>query len=739
MASDYDPAQSPTVSARDAARDNEDTQMVLRLVERLGSLLDQSELYYRMPRVIGESGHWAGVWLFTRESANSYALRGQWDGTSQPIAQVLVNDVQLRELLAHSVLPGIFLDREGRSALATLLHIERGVTVVVARNPNTGVPSTNASHSQDEPADFVLVLALSARTTPERAQRITRTILPVIASTLLVAARYERANQTLRQMQEQTEMLQRLDREISEHIQLDTVCAMVMDWAMRYTRATAGAVLLLDDELAHSTERHFRLVKQHGYLMSMSERDDALARTLNAPDSPPMQAARTATTQRRGDIGNKAGSSRKVRTGWERAAQMPAHLSVPIRRDNRTIGVIVVESAVETFTDEQIAFVERLAARAAVAIEHARLYTQTALEREKLQTILVDTADIVLAVDESDRIMFVSQSAVARLGLESSGAVLGLSFEVALANTPLLKAFVFARTSNSRVMQEVRLPIREDEIPPGEREEGTFNTYYAHFSRRQGLGWIIVMHDITPLKAVDQAKTELLSNVTHDLKTPLLSITSYVSLLQRAYPQVFSEDNAGRYVHGVMRSVDTMRGLIEDLVNFAEMEQGVRLQIERFDLREVLGESVALQMPIASLREVTVHPPDMPPDLPLIEGDPVRLAQVFSNLISNAIKYTPSGGEVRVFAARHGENVVITVRDTGIGISPEDQARVFDRFQRVRRDETRQIEGTGLGLAIVRRLVEVHYGQIGLESKIGEGSTFTIHLPVDQPEQPQRS
>jgi two-component system phosphate regulon sensor histidine kinase PhoR len=121
---------------------------------------------------------------------------------------------------------------------------------------------------------------------------------------------------------------------------------------------------------------------------------------------------------------------------------------------------------------------------------------------------------------------------------------------------------------------------------------------------------------------------------------------------------------------------------------------------------------------------------DLPSGLPPVRGEHFRLSQIFNNLIGNAVKYTPPSGEVRIIAEERGSTVHVTIQDNGLGISPEDQAHIFDRFYRVRRPETDSIDGTGLGLAIVKTLVEAHDGEIGLESHLGQGSSFYVTFPA---------
>jgi two-component system phosphate regulon sensor histidine kinase PhoR len=166
----------------------------------------------------------------------------------------------------------------------------------------------------------------------------------------------------------------------------------------------------------------------------------------------------------------------------------------------------------------------------------------------------------------------------------------------------------------------------------------------------------------------------------------------------------------------------------------AKIEAGIELDVRPVSARQVVEQCIEQVRQIADSKAMILTN-DIPADAPPIKGDIKRLTQVFANLIGNAVKYTPPEGKVRVWAEAHGASLMIAVEDTGLGISPEDQTRIFDRFYRVRRAETESIEGTGLGLAIVKRLVETHRGQIGLQSRVGEGSTFYVTLPTfDQPE-----
>jgi signal transduction histidine kinase len=182
-------------------------------------------------------------------------------------------------------------------------------------------------------------------------------------------------------------------------------------------------------------------------------------------------------------------------------------------------------------------------------------------------------------------------------------------------------------------------------------------------------------------------------------------------------------------VQMIRRSIQNMRQLIDDLLDLAKIESGLQLDLQPVQISAIVADCIESLRPAAQNKSMSIMN-DLQGDMPEIIGDRARLRQILINLISNAVKYTPPEGWVKVRAEQRGNVLRLAVQDNGLGISPEDQIHVFDRFYRVRRPETDSIEGTGLGLAIVKSLVEAHRGQIGLESRMGEGSTFYFTLPV---------
>jgi signal transduction histidine kinase len=396
------------------------------------------------------------------------------------------------------------------------------------------------------------------------------------------------------------------------------------------------------------------------------------------------------------------------------ANNIKSQLAVPIMREDRVVAVMTLESKkLNGFTDSHIEFVQKLATRAAVAIDNARLFNETVREREKLSHILSNIADVVIVVGTDNKIVLINQSALAALRLYPDKSYTGQLFTEAIEHSGLLDVYRRAKELNEGLIEELTL----------------FNerTYYTNLTIHEGIGWIIVLQDITPFKEMDKLKSELIATVSHDLKQPLSVMTGYLDLLEMK--NVFDEQSAN-FVSMIDRSIKNMRQLIDDLLDLARIESGVELEFAPVPIKPLLEECVELARPAAQNKHMAVIV-DLPDDLAAVRGERARLRQIFDNLISNAIKYTPPEGTVKIFAESRGITLRISVQDNGLGISPEDQAHIFDRFYRVRRPETDSIDGTGLGLAIVKTLVEAHHGKIGLESRLGEGSTFYVTLPTD--------
>ncbi len=232
------------------------------------------------------------------------------------------------------------------------------------------------------------------------------------------------------------------------------------------------------------------------------------------------------------------------------------------------------------------------------------------------------------------------------------------------------------------------------------------------------------------LELASAHKSEFLANMSHELRTPLNAIIGFTQVLQQ---KLFGDVNEKQeeYLEDVNSSADHLLALINDILDLSKVEAGqVELEVERFSLRDALERGMVMIRERATKNGVALQL-ELDPQVDLVEGDERRIRQVVFNLLSNAVKFTSKGGHVDVSATRQDGEVMVAVADTGPGIAPEDQDRIFEEFQQAKSDGNgERPEGTGLGLALSKSLVELHGGRIWVESKPGQGSTFTFTIPV---------
>jgi PAS domain S-box-containing protein len=231
------------------------------------------------------------------------------------------------------------------------------------------------------------------------------------------------------------------------------------------------------------------------------------------------------------------------------------------------------------------------------------------------------------------------------------------------------------------------------------------------------------------LEVASKHKSDFLANMSHELRTPLNAIVGFSQVLkQKLFGQV--NDKQEEYLDDILSSADHLLSLINDILDLSKVEAGqVELEVGLFSLREALERGVVMVRERASKNGVSLKL-ELDPNVDLVQGDERRIRQVVFNLLSNAVKFTPQGGQVDVSTASVNGEVRVAVKDTGPGISPEDQSRIFEEFQQARDTNGERPEGTGLGLALSKSLVELHGGRIWVESEPGRGSTFTFTIPL---------
>jgi len=246
---------------------------------------------------------------------------------------------------------------------------------------------------------------------------------------------------------------------------------------------------------------------------------------------------------------------------------------------------------------------------------------------------------------------------------------------------------------------------------------------------RQVLGTVTVLHDVTSFRELDEMKSNFVRHVSHELRAPLSAIKQQHSVILDG----LAGELTGKQKELLNRAQDKIQGLLDminDLLDLAKMESGHGfLQLVPLNLADILERVISLMRAKAEGQRLLLDL-RLPEDLPLVQADARSIEEVFTNLISNGINYSPDGGTVSVSATASGEYLEVRVSDSGVGIAPEEIPKIFDKFYRVKHPQTRKVIGTGLGLSIVKGIIEEHRGSVEVESKPGIGTTFRVLLPT---------
>ncbi|MCJ7433280.1 MAG: ATP-binding protein [Anaerolineales bacterium] len=330
-------------------------------------------------------------------------------------------------------------------------------------------------------------------------------------------------------------------------------------------------------------------------------------------------------------------------------------------------------------------------------------------ERAKLSAIFSTIQDGVVVLDEGKHILFVNH-AICEAFKVKEGSIIGRPIEDAIPH-PELKSLLLRSQDG---------PLKYHEI---NFDEG--QVFNAQFSPIPGVGSAITMQDISYLKELDRLKTDFVQTVSHDLRSPLTAVLSYTELMTRAgalNPQ--QQDFLGK----IQSSVQHITTLVNDLLDLGRVEAGFDTRRERVDFENVLKYTLDTFDAEIKKRKINLVV-KVAENLPPLRANPIRIRQMLDNLIGNAIKYVPEAGMVFVGIYQEGQQIILEVKDSGPGIPPNEQSRIFDKFYRASNVPDSAI-GSGLGLAIVKSIVENHQGRVWVESDLDEGTSFFVILPV---------
>ena len=362
------------------------------------------------------------------------------------------------------------------------------------------------------------------------------------------------------------------------------------------------------------------------------------------------------------------------------------------------------------------------------AMKHTGALKDIVYEKSRMRVLIDLLANGVMITDAEKKVVLANRAFIKTMGFEEYD-IIGFPFKVLIKDKVLQKMIESALSMTKDLLTELTEELEIEEN--GDDKKTVYVAKCRPFRDRAGrnLGAITVLNDITYLKDIIQRKSDFVSMVAHEIRSPMNSVMAQLKVIQDGLAGEVTQNQS----HILGRASEKLSGLVSlssELLNMASKEAGlIALERTECDLTEVIIDQVDFHRPKADAKGVKLDRETLP-GLPKVLANRQNMEEVLTNLITNAINYTPAGGKITVSASLEKHYLCIRVRDNGLGIEEEELGRIFDRFYRVKNQKTRYIIGTGLGLPIVKSIVEAHEGKIRVESEVDHGSTFSVYLPL---------
>jgi PAS domain S-box-containing protein len=412
-----------------------------------------------------------------------------------------------------------------------------------------------------------------------------------------------------------------------------------------------------------------------------------------------------------------------------RAIGMPLYqvIALPMTVRDMMVGVIyVLRHSAFTFADRRV--LSAFAGQAAIAVHNARLYQQVTREKQRLDAIIENSGDGVMLLDREQRIIVFNRALTLMTGIPAEEAIGQTCDEVLVLHDPHTNQKAPDLTcplNRCRDGEQFYIEgdyVREDDI------RITLGITYSPLLDADGqlVNIIANVRDITHFREAEEMKSTFISVISHELKTPVALIKGYAGTLLRKDAD-WDKEIITESLEIIEEESDRLAQLIDNLLDASRLQAG-QLRLDRSEVN-LADMATRLVQEFRTQSNVHTFEVDFSLRYPIIQGDAERLRQVLTNLISNAIKYSPESGKI-IVSGRYDENqVYVAVSDQGIGIPAGERERIFDRFYRIDSALTRRTQGAGLGLYLVKSVVEAHGGRIWVSSAPGQGSTFVFTLP----------
>lgn len=537
---------------------------------------------------------------------------------------------------------------------------------------------------------------------------------------------YEQTDAALARRVEELTAVEEISRELAGTLSLETVIHRLLARALQLTRAHRGIIALYDRD-----QGSLRLLAQSGFPPEMER---------YRVESWPLDRGvigRVARTGRLALLPDVTADPEYVGASENTASQ----LCIPIVHDRQVIGAITLESNdLAAFTAEHVRFVQLIAEHAAIAINNAQLFGQVTETRDRLQAILNSTRDAVIVMDTGGQVILTNPGVRALLG-ESAEEWLWLNHlagpgvaaldDAAPAVSPDVESLLAAMHQvPDRPEEAVAIAANLDDAGRRRYVEGTATPVLS--TDGQVLGRVAILRDVTSQNELEHFRDEMTRMLLHNLQGPLAAIISSLEMLRDDYGVV--TDEPGELVRIALTSSRRLYIRLESLLKIRQLEEKrVPLDIQPAPLPHLVQPVIQEYLPIAVAGRVTLDA-DIPSDLPPVLVDEELIGRLFSNLLDNALKYTPAGGHIAIRAAldpySEAPRLRCAVADTGPGISPDILDLIFEKYQRGARPTHTYRGGSGIGLHYCRLVIQAHGGTIWAESQVGHGSTFYFTLPV---------
>jgi signal transduction histidine kinase len=485
------------------------------------------------------------------------------------------------------------------------------------------------------------------------------------------------------------------------------------------------AILVLIDE-------RYELIVASSYLIDSASKEliiNQLERTLSIGDLKSM------------NIDGLNVISKVTTKGSPPLPPMESILSIPLITRAENEGAILLGSSKrDAFTSDDRVVLNIFAHEFALFVENEKIKRGLADSKMRLESMLKSMSEGVIALGVNQEVILINPAG--RDLLELSDVKYGRALWESISNQMIMELHADMKRGEGIISREIDIGNLEDE-----HKYIRFHIAPARDSLGAHSGWIMILTDISKEKEVDRMKSEFISTTSHELRTPLAAIKESVMLiLDETAGEVSKEQD--RFLTIAKRNIDRLSQLINDLLDISKIETGkVALKLIEHSIEDLLNGVIDSMELLARDNNLKLKC-DVSKKLPLVKCDGDRVIQIFINLISNAIKFTPEGGEITIHAHKHtdaivkkiikedpssyieGDSIIIAVSDTGMGIEKKNMERLFTRFSQLDGSLTRRPGGTGLGLAICKELVGMHGGKIWVESEYGSGSTFIFTLPL---------